>query len=531
MRKIGLALAVIVVLGGAAFFATYYFLSGGPQNDLKQQLDQALQKLPPGWTGAYKSLDVSVVSRGATLKGFELHGAGDNKFDLTVDEVDLNGLALEAIPVLASLGDPKAQAEAGKQPLDKETALADSVVVKGSKLHSDAADVEIAVIQTNKPRLYLGALLHPGLPSYPEVMKLALHPQPEPSPAEILPLLRFEAAAFLAGAQDSTAISDMSMRMKMPASPGLPAGGEMFYTVKKISGTGIGHGKIASIIGEGVTIKTTSVPAMDMTLDRLTMAGIDAHDSSVRLLDATTLDPSLADGLTLGKLEYAGWKIQIPGQAPVVMSSAGVSDLAFAHGMMTSGQFDLVGLKINKALLASNAEAVQMFDQMGLDTATVSFGAGYKWDVDKKAAVLKQVSFKVDELGTLVLSADLTGIEKPDTLMTTATLNHAVLRYDDASFTGRAFKAAAAQNGVDPAAFSKQAITMVQMQAALIGANSPAIKAAAAAVASFLTDPHNLTIELAPPQPMGMTALYAVKDLPPPQIFTQLGVKVTANQK
>ena len=337
--------------------------------------------------------------------------------------------------------------------------------------------------------------------------------------------------AFLGGAQDSTTISDMSMRMKMPSSPDLPTGGEMFYTVKKISGTGIGHGKIASIVSEGVTIKTTSVPAMDMTLDRLTMAGIDAHDSAARLLDATVLDPSLADGLTLGKLEYAGWKIQIPGQAPVVMSSAGVSDLAFAHGMMTSGQFDLAGLKINKALVASNAEAAQMFDQMGLDTATVSLSAGYKWDVDKKAAVLKQVSFKVDELGALVLSADLTGIEKPDTLMTTATLNHAVLRYDDASFTGRAFKAAAAQNGVDPAAFSKQAITMVQMQAALIGANSPAIKAAAAAVASFLTDPHNLTIELAPPQPIGMTALYAVKDLPPPQIFTQLGVKVTANQK
>jgi hypothetical protein len=530
MRKIGLAIAVVVVLGGAAFFATYYFLSGGPQNDLKRQLDQALQKLPPGLTGAYKSLDVSVVSRGATLKGFELHGTGDDKFDLTVDELDLNGLALEAIPVLASLGDPKARAEDGKQPLDKETALADSIVVKGTKLHSDAADMEIAFFQTDKPRLFLGALLHPGVLSYPEVMKLALHPQPQPSLEEMLPMLRFEGAALLGVAYDGTTMSDMTMRVKMPPSPGLPPGGEMFYTIKKISGTGIGHGKIGSVIGEGVAVKTTTVPAMDMTLDHLTMAGLDGHDAAVRLLDATALDPSLADGLTLGKVEYAGWKIQIPGQAPVVLSSAGVSDLAFAHGMMTSGQFDLVGLKVNKALVANNAEAAQMFDQIGLDTATVSFGAGYKWDVEKKAAVLKQASFKVDELGALTLTADLSGIEKPDTLMTTATLNHAVLRYDDASFTGRAFKVAAAQNGVDPAAFSKQAITMVQMQAALMGANSPAIKAAATAVASFLTDPHNLTIELAPPQPMGMTALYAVKDLPPPQIFAQLGVKVTANQ-
>src|ERR1700761_9102213 len=127
MRKFGLALAVIVVLGGAAFFADYYFLAGGPQNDLKAQLDQALQKLPPGMTGAYKSLDVSVASRGAALKGFELHSTGDTKFDLTVDEVDLNGRALEAIPMLYSLNQPKAQPETSP---DKSTALADSIVLK-----------------------------------------------------------------------------------------------------------------------------------------------------------------------------------------------------------------------------------------------------------------------------------------------------------------------------------------------------------------------------------------------------------------
>ena len=62
----------------------------------------------------------------------------------------------------------------------------------------------------------------------------------------------------------------------------LPTGGEMFYTVKKISGTGIGHGKIASIVSEGVTIKTTSVPAMDMTLDRLTMAYLVRFDAANR---------------------------------------------------------------------------------------------------------------------------------------------------------------------------------------------------------------------------------------------------------
>ncbi len=530
MRKFGLALAVIVVLGGAAFFATYYFLSGGPQNDLKQQLDQALQKLPPGWTGAYKSLDVSVMSRGAALKGFELHGAGDDKFDLTVDEVDLNGLALEAIPVLTSLGQPQARADAAAQAPDKATALADSIVVKGVKFHSDEQDTQLASGQVDKPRLYLWALLHPGVPSFSEAMKLAMHPKPNATPDDMLPVLRFEAAIFLGVAEDGYAMTDMTVRAKIPASPpALPTGGEITYVVKKVSGTGVGNGRIASGTIEGITGKMT--PGIDFAADRFSMAGVDVHDAATRLLTATALDPSMLDGLALGKTEYAGIKVQVPDKAPVSMDSFSMSDLAFAHGMMVSGQFDLVRLKVTKALVASEAEAAQMFDQLGLDTATVSVGAGYKWDVEKKAAVLKQVTFKVDELGALTLSADLAGIDKPDTLMETATLNHAVLRYDDASLTGRAFKVAAAQSGGDAAAFSKQAIGMVQAQSAMLGANSPAIKAAGAAIVAFLTDPHNLTVELAPPQPVGMTALYAVPNLPPPQVFAQLGVTVTANQK
>jgi hypothetical protein len=526
MRKFGLAIAVVVVLGGAAFFATYYFLSGGPQNDLKRQLDQALQKLPPGWTGAYKGLDVSVASRGAALKGFELHGAGDAKFDLTIDEVDLNGLALAAIPVLYSLNQPQPQPETSP---DKSTALADSIVIKGAKFHADDQDLQLASAQVDKPRLYLWALQHPGVPSYGEILKQIHGISPATKPEDLLPILRFEAAMVLGVAEDGYSAADLSGRVKTPPTADAPVT-EVTYAVKKLTGAGVDRGKMASVSMEGLTAKAP--PGPEIAVDRVAITGLDARDVLTRLLTATAIDPTLADGLSLGKLEYAGMTIKPPGEAPVTLTSVTVANLAFAHGLLVSGDFGVTGLKISKAQVAADEDAVEAFDKLGLQSATVSFGAGYKWDVDKKAATLRQVSVKIDELGSLTLSADLTGIEKADTLMSSATLNHAVLRYDDASFTGRAFKIAAAENGGgDAAAFSKQAIGLVQAQSAMLGANSPGIKAAGAAIVSFLTDPHNLTIELAPPQPMGVAALYAVQDLPPPQIFTQLGVKVTANQK
>jgi hypothetical protein len=522
MRKLAVAIALIVVIGGAA----YYCLSAGTQNDVKQQLDQALQKLPPGWTGGYKSIDVGLASRGAALKGFELHGIGDSKFDLAIDEVDVNDLSFDFIAFLTGLPKSAAVDPATLAP-DKALPVAASIGVKGVTLHMDAQDIQIGSGQIDKPRVYLWALLHPGVPSYTEVLKEIQHysAAPQDNPDQILPVLRFEAAWILGLGEDSYAFNDMTGRVKI-ATPDAPAT-DATYLIKKIAGSGVDRGKMASAVMDGMAIKMG--PSGDMTVDHVAMTSIDARDTLTRVLAATTLDPAMADGLTLGKLEYLGMTVRPPQQPPVVLSSITVSDLAFAHGLLVSADFGVTGLKINKAQL-NDEQAEEAFDKLGLQTATISFGAGYKWDVDKKTAVLKQASLKVDELGTLTLSIDMTGIEKADTLMTTATLNHALLRYDDASFTGRAFKLAAAENGGgDPAAFSKQAIAMVQVETAMLG-NSPAIKAAGAAVTSFLTNPHNLTIELAPPQPMAVDALYAVKDLPPPQIFDQLGVKVTANQ-
>jgi hypothetical protein len=518
MRKIVLLIVAVVVIGGGG----YYWMSIGKNKvtgDVKAGIDQALQKLPPGWAVTYKSLDLGVVAQQAVMKGVEVHGTGATKLDATIDEVDVTGPAFDF---------GKAWSDAAANPAavapDKALPVADAIAFKGVTVHLDGQDIKLGSAQIAKPRVYPWALLHAGVPGYNEVMAQIQHPAADPKPEDMLPLLRFEASYVLGVGYDSYDFEDISgtTKIAMPDAAATQAA----FVLKKIAGASVDRGKMATAAMDGMSFKAG--PQGDVTVDHVGITGLDAQNVLTQALSATTVDPSMVDGLTLGKLEYAGMTVKMPDEPPVTIGSIAVSNIVFAHSLLVSGEFSVAGFKITKALM-TDEQALDAFNKLGLDVATLSFGAGYKWDVDKKTAVLKEASFKIDELGALTLSADLGGIEKPETMEQTATLNHAVLRYNDASFAGKALKIAATESGADPAGFGQQMAAMVQAQGAMIG-KSPGIAAATKAIGTFLTDPHNLTIELTPPQPLAMATLDDDKDLPPEQIFNKLGVKVTANQ-
>ena len=112
---------------------------------------------------------------------------------------------------------------------------------------------------------------------------------------------------------------------------------------------------------------------------------------------------------------------------------------------------------------------------------------------------------------------------------TRGSLVHALLRYDDASLTERALKAAAAQSNTDAAALRQQLIALVNIRAVALG-NSPPIADAAKALVTFLGTPPSLTIELAPAAPVTFSALQAAIALPAGDIATLIGLAVSANQ-
>ncbi|HYC13417.1 MAG TPA: hypothetical protein VEC75_04155, partial [Stellaceae bacterium] len=137
--------------------------------------------------------------------------------------------------------------------------------------------------------------------------------------------------------------------------------------------------------------------------------------------------------------------------------------------------------------------------------------------------------YKVDELGALNVSVDLAEMTPSVAGAMGGQLAHAVARYDDGSGVERAFKIAAEEQQADPAAFRDQIIQMVGAQAQGMG-DSPEITAAGKALVAFLQAPKNLTVELAPAQPVPFAAIDGLKTMQPPEAAQLLGLRVTANQ-
>ena len=521
MRKLVLLVILVAVVGGGAW--AYMTFSVKANNGVKEALDRSLKTLPPGWTASYKSIDVGLAAQEAVVKGFELHGPAGTIKDATIDEIDITSPALDLDKSWAT-----AAANAAILKPEQPLPVVDGVAIKGLTIHSDdpkvTVEIKVGAVQMTKIRVYPWALMKIDQPMIDQVKALLAQPPNQSDPEAMMPVLRLEAAALLGYGYDGYTIDDVAVTATGPGPDGAPQ--TVVITVKHGAGTGVDRGKMASFAVDGIHV--AAMPELDMTVDHATMAGLDVQQPFNKIMANGTLDPTLLDGLTLTSIEYKGMTVKAQDSPPMTMGSIGFSNIAFGHGLMTSADFAVSGVKVSKALV-TDEQMLDGFNKLGIDTATISFSAGYRWDTDKKTAVLKEASFKIDELGALTLSADLAGIDKADTLEQTATLNHAKLRYDDASFAGRAIKVAAQDNGQDPAAFKQQLTGMVQMQSAMLG-KSPAITAAAKAVGTFINDPHNLTIELAPPQPVALATLEDDKDLPPDQIFSKLGVKVTANQ-
>jgi hypothetical protein len=514
MRKIALLVALVAVTGIGA----WYGLSALSSKGVEHGLDQALHRLPPGWTVTYKSAKFGVVSDRAVLQGVEIHGAGATKLDARIDELDVAGLSVD----LGANWAEAARDPAGMAP-DKALPIADTIELKGVAIDLDGQKFTLGSARLTKLRLYPWALLHDGVPSYSEILTLVQHPSAEPKPEDILPLLRYIAAYSLGLGYDSYAITDGAARVRMPVQE--IKLGEITYAVKQLSAHDVDRGRLGAAAVEGLAV--TAEPDLDLKIDHVGLSSLDVRNLGTQILSGAKPDPSLLDGVGLGKLDYAGITAKTPSGPPVTLDGLTLANITFAQGLLASADFSVAGLKIAKAQV-TDPDMLATFDQWGLDVPTLNFGGGYKWNAEKKTAALHEVTLKIAELGALTLSADLAGIDKPETIEQTATLNHAVLRYTDASLVGRALKIFSAA-GADPAESAKQLAHIVQAQGALLG-NSPAVAAATRALGVFLIDPHNLTIEAAPPEPLAFATLDADKDLPPAEIFAKLGVTVTANQ-
>jgi hypothetical protein len=517
MRKLGLWIAAGALAAGGLYYGVFVY----PQQRFKTELDLAIRQLPPGSSAGYKDAHYAFLSGNATLRGVTFHRADPHGIDVTVDEVELTKPSLDFAAEWS-------KAAASPSTLAPEMALpvAAAISVKGMSVHTAEMSGTVQSTEVERLRVHPWALLHPGLPSILEAQAALLHTSQPPQLADILPLLKAESGLMLGMGYDNYALTNMKATAQAPATPSTPAY-ELVYEVDKMTGTGYDRGVLSDGTVEGMTMRGD--PIGTVTLDKAVIAGWNFQKPLTQLLNGEEPNWSMLDGLSIGQVAYEGIAMQSPIAGPIALGGFALSNIGFSQGIPVSGQFSFTGFRMSRAQIANNPSAAAVFSQFGLDSFTLSFALGYRWDLDHKRLAVRDALLKVDELGALTLEAEISDASPSTNWQTEARLAHATLRYTDASLTERAFRIGATSSGADPAAVRQQMIAAAQQQGAAVG-TSPAMAAVATAIAAFLGDPHVLTVELAPPTPIALSTLQAAKTAPPAELVSILGLNVTASQ-
>jgi hypothetical protein len=521
MRKLALVGIAAAAVAGAAYYGVVVY----PNQRFRNVLDQQIAKLPDGFTASYKGATYSLISDRAVVTGLTLHGIRrgpqPEDFDLAAGEVDLLKPDLDfSVKWSTAAADPAALGPATVLP------LADRITVRGYAFRSGAMSGGNEVWQLTKPRLYPWALLQDGVPSLAQALTTAQNLAQPPQLDQMLSLLKFEAACMLAIGYDDYTASNMKLVGTVPAVRDLPAT-DVSMTLRRVSG-GYDRGVIKAGLAEGLAVDLGDHGSF--AIDRLVMADIVLQKPLIEFLSAPVPSPAMLDGVKIGRVEYGGMTIKPPGAAtPIILGTVSLDHFGFSHGMPISGALSWRGLHVERAQMPTPSSQAS-FDTLGLDAMTASIAVAYDWDVERKRLTLHDTMLKVDELGSLALSAEITdvaqGVASPDA----AQIAHARLRFEDASLIDRWLRTTAARTHAEPEALRRQLIATLPQQAALLGPYNPSVPVLAKAVADFLAAPQSLTVEMAPPAPLALATLRQAAALPPAALFAMLGLTVTANQ-
>jgi hypothetical protein len=546
MKKYAAGILLSALLGAGG----YYGLVVVPSSKLRASLDQVIAKLPSGYKISYAHARYSLITRTATIEGLSGQTQGDDATKFQVAILSIKGPNLDLI-------DDWNHASASTTALkpDQTIKVADRIAMEGLAVDSPLASGTVSKFSVDGAQLYPWALLHAGMPPISEVTPLfrdfstsqakasqeIKHRQDSGDPMtpqelqqfqlqqlqDMLPILRVEAGVVLGNSLTAADAENLSFRMKQPAVGDAPAF-DITVTAKAMHEEPFDRG-----IGGGATMDDLTEkfgPNGDIEVGRATVGRMSYRDTMKRLLDGDPLSMSLFDGATLEGMKFEKFTVQLPTGQRVSIDNAAVSNVAFDNGSWSSGAFQLSGFKISKTDLPPTPQAQAMFAQLGLDTVTIGFGASYAKQPDGKTAKLKDVLLKIDELGSLTLSADLAGIGQGDGAGgDAATFTGGSLRYDDASLLDRLLSARGKRS---PAQIqqARQAIAK-QVEFMLAGASEQkGISESIKAISDFATNPHSLTITATPPSPVPVASLKTLSAGGLTSMIATLGLTASANQ-
>jgi len=563
MRKIAIAAGAVVLLAGGAYYGLFML----PDNQFRAGLDQALAELPQGYSGHYGSAHYSLLSHVATVTDLSIKGPGPAALNETIAKIVIDRPALD-------FADSWARAEADPAALKPDQALpvADRIAVDGITMNGGGTTGRLASASLAKARVYPWALLRPGMPALKDVgqvlaasmaaqqkiaaqqkqmLEQAQKPQtaedgdtaqtaPDigPSPVDIaalqkqsldalLPVLRLEAALFLAMGYDSFDGAGLDATVTVPEGTGTPFGNIHVAMAKFHAGA------LDRAVGGANTVESLSEdlgPAGKISVDRAAIGDMKMRDTAMRLLNGDPLSMAMLDGASFGAIEFNGIGVTIPAGGTARLDKIALSGMAFDHSFLKSFGFTISGFKQNVADLDPAArESLRKFH---LKTITANLGLDYRWDADKKTASLHDVAFSVAELGSVQFNADLVNVDPAAGLAGMPGLARATLRYQDATLINRLLRADADER-VKPQEMRQLREAYAANLLATLGplASDPKLADSVKAITDFAKMPRNLTIALTPPAPVPLITLKEVAAQGPQALIDTLGLSITANQQ
>src|ERR1043166_1574428 len=174
-------------------------------------------------------------------------------------------------------------------------------------------------------------------------------PDPGPSPADlaalqkeeldaVLPLLRLEAALFLAMGYDSLDGTGLDVAASIPEPAGSPLT-SVHATMAKfhagvldraLGGANTVEGLVEDL-GQGGKI----------TADRASIGNMNLRDTAMRLLNGDSLSMAMLDGSSLGPIEFNGMSIAIPAGGTAHLDKVALSEMSFDHSFLKSFGFSV----------------------------------------------------------------------------------------------------------------------------------------------------------------------------------------------
>jgi len=529
LRHAILAIGALIVLGVAGYFGVNALIV----RQVVAGINQSIAKLPAGVAVKYAAISYSLIDDKVRVTGLSVvTSARYGNFALAVDRLDiLHGATGFADDWARLSADPAAVTP------DKVMPIADEIDFSGVRIATARTVAALESGQIKGVRLHPWSLLRPEVPGWvAETRALPLSVAmlgSKPKPAQMLtllsPFLRLCAAGILAVDYDQLTERQLSETAHVDAGPAAGAMDIAFSVDQATQPAGFHQGLVGPNLQTG--IEESAHGRFDVKIAQLNIGTSDVRDAAMKLVAGAPLSPDLLDNLKISGLTATGIAAQTALGGTVSIGDIGFDSFGFDQGLPDAAHMAIDELRLTDADLAINARAAGAMRMLGLHSLTVSMGIGYRWNLDQKSLVLDRTLFKIDELGSVTLDANLGGValsRDVSSFSNATVLDQVTLRYRDASLANRLLSATAALRGIDPETLRLSLIAMIQSRGAILG-DSPAATAIPTALAGFVQSPGALTMSATPSTPVKLADLAGLQALSPADIVRLLGLTVTNN--